>query len=127
MRTKRLVLVALWLVLVALVPLPVLTLADVLFRGVHSTVDLLVVLMVGLALGESGCFVDRLVGLLRMFLGKGLRFLLQVPELAHAILLCLTGPALRPVPVPCAPTLTPVTDAQAPFRRYQKLVRPRGF
>jgi hypothetical protein len=46
--------------------------------------------MVGVALGEPRYFVDPLIGLLRVFLGVGLRLLLQVVELAHAILLCLT-------------------------------------
>ena len=52
--------------------------------------------MVGVALGEPRYFVDPLVGLLRVLLGVGLRLLLQVVELAHAILLCLTGPSLLP-------------------------------
>ena len=43
-----------------------------LLRSVHSTVDLLVVLMVGVALREPRYFVDALVGLLRVLLGVGL-------------------------------------------------------
>src|SRR5689334_25053008 len=74
-----------------LVALPVLAPADVPLRGVDGTVDLLVVLMVGVALGEPRHLVDPLVGLLRVLLGVGLRLLLQVIELAHVILLCLTG------------------------------------
>src|SRR5690348_9381414 len=100
--------------LLILVALLVLALADVLFRGVDSMVDLLVVLMVGVALGDPRYFVDSLVGLLRVLLGVGLRLLLQVAELAHAVLLCLTGPGLPPGRVPGAPTPTPGTDAQAP-------------
>jgi len=46
-----------------------------------------------------------------VLLGVGLRLLLQVAELAHTILLCLTGPGLPPGGVPCAPTVTPGTDA----------------
>src|SRR4051794_6779889 len=61
-----------------------LVLPDVLLRGVSGKVDLLVVLMVGVALGESRYFVDPLAGLLRVLLGVGLRLLLQVAELAHA-------------------------------------------
>ena len=74
------------------VALLVLLLADVPLRGVDGTVDLLVMLMVGVALGERRYFVDPLAGLLRVLLGIGLRLLLQVVELAHAILLYLTGP-----------------------------------
>jgi NAD-binding of NADP-dependent 3-hydroxyisobutyrate dehydrogenase len=99
----------LWLVLVALL---LLTLADVLFRGVDSTVDLLVVLMVSVALGELRYFVDPFVGLLRVLLGVGLRLLLQVAEFAHVNLLShRAGPAARPRSG--APTLAPGTDAQA--------------
>jgi len=96
-----------------------LVLPDVLLRGVSGTVDLLVVLMVGVALGESRYFVDPLVGLLRVLLGVGLRLLLQVAELAHAILLSLTGPGLAPDRVPSrltafpAHTPTPGTNARA--------------
>src|SRR5579863_6181033 len=97
-----------------LAALLVLVLAEVLLRGVDSTVDLLVVLMVGVALGEPRYFVDPLVGLLRVLLGVGPRLLLQVTELAHAILLCPTGPGLPPGRVSCAPTPTAGTDAQAP-------------
>src|SRR5690242_12159462 len=79
-----------------LVALPVLAPTDVPLRGVDGTVDLLVVLMVGVALAEPRHFVDPLVGLLRVLLGVGLRLLLQVIELAHTILLCPTGLALRP-------------------------------
>jgi len=79
-----------------LVALPVLALAGVPLRGVDGTVDLLVVLMVGVALGEPCYFVDPPVGLLRVLLGVGLRLLLQVAELAHAILLCLSRSALPP-------------------------------
>jgi hypothetical protein len=61
-----------------LVALPVLALAAVPFRGVDGTVDLLIVLMVGVALGEPRYFVDLLAGLLRVLLGVGLRLLLQV-------------------------------------------------
>jgi hypothetical protein len=43
-----------------LVALPVLAPADVPLRGVDGTVDLLVVLMVGVALGEPRHFVDPL-------------------------------------------------------------------
>jgi hypothetical protein len=108
----RLVLAAL-LVLVALVALLVLilVLADVLFRGVHSTIDLLVVLMVGLALGETRRFVDPLVGLVWMLLDVVLRLLLEVPEFTHAILPCLIGPGLPAWPRFCAPTPLPGTDA----------------
>ena len=74
----------LWLVLVAVL---VLTPADALFRGVDSTVDLLVVLMVGVALGEPRYFVDPLFGLFWVLLGVGLRLLLQVVEFAHIVLL----------------------------------------
>jgi hypothetical protein len=56
-----------------LVALPILALADVPLRGLDGTVDLLVVLMVGVALGEPRYFVDPLVGLLRVLLGVGLR------------------------------------------------------
>ena len=56
----------------------------------------LIVLMVGVALGEPRYFVDLLAGLLRVLLGVGLRLLLQVVELAHAILLCLSRSALPP-------------------------------
>jgi len=103
---------ALRLVLVALL---VLVLADVLLRGVHGTVDLLVVLMVGVALRDPRYFVDSLAGLLRRLLGVGPRLLLQLAELAHAILLCLTGaPGLPGLDAFPAPTPTPGTDAQAP-------------
>ena len=106
----RLVLPAL-LVLVVLVALLVLVLSQVLFRGVHSTIDLLVVLMVGLALGETRRFVDPLVGLVRMLLDVVLRLLLEVAEFAHAILPCLVGPGLPAWPRFCAPTPSPGTDA----------------
>lgn len=59
-----------------LVARPVLALAGVPLRGVDGTVDLLVVLMVGVVLGEPRYFVDSLVGLLRVLLGVGLRLLL---------------------------------------------------
>ena len=91
----RLVLVAL-LVLVTLLVALVTALTNVLFCGVYSPVDLFVVLMVGLALGEFPCFIDRLVGLLWMLLDVGLRLLFKVLELAHGILLCLTGSGLPP-------------------------------
>ena len=65
-------------------------------RGVDGTVDLLVVLMVAVVLGEPRYFVDPLVGLLRVLLGVGPRLLLQVTELAYAILLCPTGLGLPP-------------------------------
>lgn len=84
--------------------------ADVLLRGVHSTVNLLIVLMVGVAFGEPRYLVDPLVGLLRMLLSVGLCLLFQVAELAHGILLGLTGRACRPTAFP-APTLMPGTDA----------------
>ena len=87
-----LVLATLSLLLVALV----MVLADVLFRGVHRPVDLLVVLMVGLAIGEFPYFIDPLIGLIRMLLDVGLRLLLEVLELAHRILLCLAGSGLPP-------------------------------
>jgi hypothetical protein len=84
------------LVLVALTALLIMALAGLLFRGVHGTVDVLVVLVVGVMLGDIGYLVDFLVGLLRMLFNKVLCLLLQVIELAHAILLYLTGPACRP-------------------------------
>ena len=52
--------------------------------------------MVGLALGETRRFADPLVGLVRVLLGVVLRLLLEVPEFAHAVLPCLSGPALLP-------------------------------
>jgi hypothetical protein len=63
-------------------------LANVLFRGVDGAVDLVVVLMVGLASGEVRYLVNPLVSLLRMLLGVGFRLLLQVVEVTHAFLLC---------------------------------------
>ena len=45
-----------------------------LLRGVDSTVDLLVVLMVGVVLVDICYFVDPLVGLLRVLRGVGLPF-----------------------------------------------------
>jgi len=58
------------LVLVALL---VLILAEVLLRGGHCPVDLFIVLMMGVTLGEPRYFVDPLVGLLQVLLGVGLR------------------------------------------------------
>jgi len=60
------------LILVALLVLP---LADVLFHGIRGPVDLLVVLVVGLALGEFRCLVDPLISLFRMLLDVVLRLL----------------------------------------------------
>ena len=103
-----LVLVLLVLVLLVLI----LVLAEVLFSGVHSTIDLLIVLMVGLALGETRRFAEPLVGLVRMLLDVVLRLLLEVPEFAHAILPCLIGPGL-----PAWPTLPRSYPlARAPMR-----------
>ena len=96
------------------VALPVLLLADVPLRGIDGTVDLLVVLMVGVALGEPRYFVDPLVGLLRVLLGVCPRLLLQVIELAHAIL--LPSHQAGPPACPRTPRLPPApgTDAQTP-------------
>ena len=58
------------LVLVALL---VLILAEVLLRGGHCPVDLFIVLMMDVTLGEPRYFVDPLVGLLQVLLGVGLR------------------------------------------------------
>ena len=63
-----------------LAALPILALANVSLRGIDGTVDLLVVLMVGVALGGPRYFVDPLVGLLRVLLGVGLRLLRQVVD-----------------------------------------------
>ena len=71
------------------------TLLVLAFCSVDSTVDLLVMLMAGVTLGNVRYFIDRLVGLLRVLLGVGLRLLLQFAEIAHAILLPLTGSACR--------------------------------
>jgi hypothetical protein len=78
-----------------LVPLLVLALASALLRGIYSTVNLLIVLMVGVALGEPRYFVDPLIGLLRVLLGVGSRLLLQVAELTHAISRLSPGQACR--------------------------------
>jgi hypothetical protein len=53
-----------------LVALPILALADVPLRGLDGTVDLLVVLMVGVALGEPRYFVDPAVRLSMNFRWK---------------------------------------------------------
>jgi hypothetical protein len=80
----QLALVAL-LGLIVGVALLVLALPDVLFGGFRGAVDLLIVLMAGLALAELSCFVDPLVGLLRMLLDVILGLLLCISELTHAI------------------------------------------
>ena len=61
--------------LLALVTLLGLLLADVLLRGVHCSVDLLVVLVVSLASGELRGLVYPLVSLLGMLLDVVLRLL----------------------------------------------------
>ena len=96
------------LVLVALL---VLVLPDVLLRGIHRPVGLL---MIGVTIGEPRYFVDPLSACSRCTSAWALRLLLQVAEIAHAILLCLTEPGLSRGRVPCAPTQAPGTDAQAP-------------
>jgi hypothetical protein len=58
------------LVLVALL---VLILAEVLLRGGHCPVDLFIVLMMDVTLGEPRYIVDPLAGLLQVLLGVGLR------------------------------------------------------
>jgi hypothetical protein len=97
--------------LLVLVALLVLTLADVPFRGIGGTVDLLVVLMVGLAVGDPRYFVDSLAGLLRVLLDVGFRLLLQVAEVAHAILLNLAGRPCR-LAAFVRPTRAPDIDAR---------------
>jgi len=98
-----------------LVALPILALANMPLRGIDSTVDLLVVLMVSVALGDPRYFVDPLVGLLRVLLGVGLRLLLQVVELAHTVLQC-HWPALPPGRIFLRANSTPGTDAPDVFR-----------
>jgi hypothetical protein len=72
--------------------------------GVDSTVDLLVVLMVGVALSDSRCFIDPLLGLLRVLLSVGLRLLLQVAELAQPSSCVSPGQAFRLAAFPaCLP------------------------
>jgi hypothetical protein len=81
-------------------------------RGLDGTVDLLVVLIVGVALGEPRYFVDSLVGLLRVLLGVGLRlFSRSSNSLTPSS--CLTGPTLPPGRVLLRAYPTPGTDAPA--------------
>jgi hypothetical protein len=106
-----------------------LILAEGMLCGVDSPVYLLVMLMVGVALGDSRYFVDCLVGLLRVLFSVGLRLLLQLAELADATLLPRTGPGLPPLPGAATPA--PGTDAQAspvPCRvRGMRVRRPDPF
>jgi hypothetical protein len=96
------------------VVLLIVALADVLPCGVDGSVDLLVVLMVGVMPGEPRYFVDGLAGLLRVLLGVGFRLLLKVAELAHGILLlCLSGPGPPPGRVRRVPTPTAGINAWA--------------
>src|SRR5438477_173786 len=94
-----------------LVALLVLALAEMLLCRIDGTIDLLVVLVVGLALGELRHFVDPFVGLLRVLLGVCPRLLRQVIELAHAILL----PSRQPGP-PACPRTPRLPPRRAPMR-----------
>jgi hypothetical protein len=107
-RAGRLVLVPL-LVLVALLVLP---LADVLFRGVHRSVDLLVVLVVGLALGELRRLVDPLAGLFRVLLDVVLRLFARFSN-SLTPFSCVSAGLACALPRCVRPTLICGTDALA--------------